>query len=366
VSAEHKHLAEADPPAADAPESGSADGAAPQRHLLAGVSRTFALTIPELPPPLAGVVTNAYLLCRLVDTVEDDPELPLTSKAALCHRFLAVLRGEAAAEPLAGELGERLSGHCSEAERELVAAMPDVVAYTQALNDVQHAAVLDCVTEMAEGMLEMQRQRRPDGLADLAELDRYCHYVAGVVGIMLTRLFCDYSPAIDRHRGALLRLAPSFGQGLQMTNILKDIWEDRARGFCWLPRELFSASGFDLRDLGRERRNQAFGAGLERMIAIAHAHLRNAFRYTLLIPPAESGIRNFCLWALGMAILTLRKIHRHPHFRCGQEVKISRRSVRGTILLSRWTASHNGLLRLLFQAAERRLPLDRDTEIRVP
>lgn len=365
MSAEYEPLAEAGPVPLSA-GAGGAGRAAPQGHLLAGVSRTFALTIPELPPPLAGVVTNAYLLCRLVDTVEDDPELPLATKAALCRRFLEVLRGESAAEPFAGELAGCLGGRCSAAERDLLAAAPQVVAYTRALSATQRSAVLECVSEMAEGMIEMQRQQRAGGLERLADLDRYCHYVAGVVGIMLTRLFCDYSPAADRNRAALLRLAPSFGQGLQMTNILKDIWEDRARGFCWLPRELFSDNGGDLRDFGLDCHSQAFGAGLERMIGIAHAHLRNAFRYTLLIPPAEPGIRNFCLWALGMAVLTLRKIHRHPHFRCAREVKISRRSVRGTMLLSRWTASHNGLLRILFQAAEHRLPLDPGVEIRVP
>ena len=36
-----------------------------------------------------------------------------------------------------------------------------------------------------------------------------------------------------------MRLAVSFGQGLQMTNILKDIWDDRERGACWLPRDAF-------------------------------------------------------------------------------------------------------------------------------
>ncbi|HEY5567564.1 MAG TPA: squalene/phytoene synthase family protein, partial [Gammaproteobacteria bacterium] len=43
-----------------------------QASILPGVSRTFALTIPVLPDRLAEVVTNAYLLCRLADTIEDD------------------------------------------------------------------------------------------------------------------------------------------------------------------------------------------------------------------------------------------------------------------------------------------------------
>jgi farnesyl-diphosphate farnesyltransferase len=43
-----------------------------QDQLLPGVSRTFALTIPQLPDALRPVVTNAYLLCRTADTIEDE------------------------------------------------------------------------------------------------------------------------------------------------------------------------------------------------------------------------------------------------------------------------------------------------------
>ena len=42
-----------------------------QDRILPHVSRTFALTIPQLPPALRTPVTNAYLLCRIADTIED-------------------------------------------------------------------------------------------------------------------------------------------------------------------------------------------------------------------------------------------------------------------------------------------------------
>ena len=42
-----------------------------QHATLQEVSRTFALTIPQLPPGLRDVVGNAYLLCRIADTIED-------------------------------------------------------------------------------------------------------------------------------------------------------------------------------------------------------------------------------------------------------------------------------------------------------
>ena len=49
-----------------------------QDDILQGVSRTFALTIPQLPESLRQVVGNAYLLCRITDTIEDDSALTFT------------------------------------------------------------------------------------------------------------------------------------------------------------------------------------------------------------------------------------------------------------------------------------------------
>src|SRR6185437_729762 len=88
-----------------------------------------------------------------------------------------------------------------------------------------------------------------NGLADVAEMDRYCYCVAGVVGEMLTDLFCAYALDIDARRDIMAPLAVSFGQGLQMTNIIKDVWADRQRGVCWFPREIFDRVGIDLETL---------------------------------------------------------------------------------------------------------------------
>ena len=68
-----------------------------QDQILPHVSRTFALTIPQLPAPLRIAVTNAYLLCRIADTIEDEPALSPGETLAFLERFKAVVagRGEA-------------------------------------------------------------------------------------------------------------------------------------------------------------------------------------------------------------------------------------------------------------------------------
>lgn len=338
------------------PDSAAGSDLAYQAAILQGVSRTFALTIPQLPGALRDVVGNAYLLCRITDTIEDDPGLSARQKQVFAERFAAVAAGSAAAAPFARELGAELSAAATASERDLIANTARVVRITRRFAPEQRAALIRCVRIMARGMAEFQLQASPAGLDDLPRLDRYCYHVAGVVGEMLTELFCGYSPEINARRGELLPLSVSFGQGLQMTNILKDVWDDHRRGACWLPRDIFREAGCDLRALSPGRRDPGFARGLLVLVGIARGHLANALRYVQRIPAHETGIRRHCLLALGMAVLTLRRIHARPSFRDGQQVKISRRSVRAATLVTRAAARSNLALQLLFDALTRGLP----------
>jgi farnesyl-diphosphate farnesyltransferase len=327
-----------------------------QAKILQGVSRTFALTIPVLPPALYRAVANAYLLCRIADTIEDDAALSFTEKRDYSQQFFSAVGARTDSTAFARELAPRLAPHNSAAERELISNTPTVLRITHSLSPLQQAAVARCVRVMIDGMVFYQGQETLDGVADQLAMDRYCYYVAGVVGEMLTELFCEFCPALLTQKPALMRLAVSFGQGLQMTNILKDIWEDRARGACWLPQAEFTRQGLRLSEVQPGQGGAEFTAAIRALVAVTHGHLRNALRYTLMIPSEETGIRKFCLWALGMAVLTLRKIHAKPLFINAQDVKISRRAVKTTVLATSLAARHDFLLTTLFNTASLGLP----------
>jgi len=327
-----------------------------QSEILQDVSRTFALTIPQLPSPLRTVVENGYLLCRIADTIEDEPTLTPAQKTEFSQLFIHIVEGRDSPEKFRQRLSPLLSDAVLSSEKNLIFNTPTVIRLTHSFTSSQQAALSRCVRIMAEGMSIFQQNNNINGLKDLAEMNRYCYYVAGVVGEMLTQLFCDYSPQIAEHQTELEKLAVSFGQGLQMTNILKDIWSDLNRGACWLPQDIFQQNGFDLNKLSPESYDESFGNGLSQLLGIAHSHLHNALRYILLIPRNEQGIRRFCLWALGMAVLTLRRIHRHLDFSDSQQVKISRRSVKATVLISNFAAHSDLSLRILFYLLTRGLP----------
>jgi farnesyl-diphosphate farnesyltransferase len=328
-----------------------------QDRILPHVSRTFALTIPQLPPPLRTPVTNAYLLCRIADTIEDEPVLSADETLVMLRRFVAVLNGREPAAPLARELAPRLAGPTLPAERDLALNLERVVRVTAGLEEPQRAAIQRCLEVMCSGMHQFQRTASLRGLPQATDLDDYCYYVAGVVGEMLTDLFCDYSVTIAQRRALLDEYAVSFAQGLQMTNILKDVWEDRSRGACWLPQQVFSRHGVDLERISAGQRDPRFDAGMYELVGVAHAHLRNALAFTLLIPSEETGIRRFCLWAIGLAVLTLQKIRQTPGFASGAQVKVSHSAVAMTRIFTGIALRSDWMLRALFDRAASGLPL---------
>jgi farnesyl-diphosphate farnesyltransferase len=328
-----------------------------QDSALAGVSRSFAFTIPELPDALRPSVTNAYLLCRIADSIEDHGELDLAAKRHAYAQLLEALEGAAEAERVAAQLLEGLSPATPVAERELVRNLPRVLRVAAALPEAHRRATTRCVRILCAGMSRFEEAKSPAGLATMAQFDEYCYHVAGVVGELLTALFCEHVPAMAQQRRRLMGLAVCFGQGLQMTNILSDIWEDRARGICWLPREVFLRHGCALEPGADWAADPAFRRGLLELIAVAHGHLQLALEYTLQVPPDQTGIRRFCSWAIGMALLTLRRIFHHRSFTAREQIKITRREAARVIAVGNFGAQRDWALRGGFRLAGRGLPL---------
>src|SRR6202034_3225491 len=94
-----------------------------QDQILPHVSRNFALTIPQLPPRLKVAVTNAYLLCRIADTIEDEAALSPAHTLALRERSQGVVGGRGAPGAVAGDVANRLSSRTLETERDLIVNM---------------------------------------------------------------------------------------------------------------------------------------------------------------------------------------------------------------------------------------------------
>lgn len=269
------------------------------RDILPDVSRSFALIIPQCPPPIDRALGIAYLLCRIADTVEDEPALSDGERSALYDAFVAAV--DAPADDSLATKFVRLWPEIPEGSYgRLIAECRHVLAEYRLLPAVLIPPIQTCVHDMVAGMREMQPVEVQHGIQficrDLDELDTYCHIVAGTVGIMSTVLFeWRFGPRF-RADDAWHEAGRRFGLGLQMTNIIKDCCVDAERGTSFIPASCvdFSGGSYELHDAGRR-------------LLIAHAveHLNAGMEYILASPVEETGVRTFLLGSLLPAIATL-------------------------------------------------------------
>lgn len=327
------------------------------RDMLAGVSRTFALSIPELPRPVDAWVGCAYLVCRIIDTLEDRPGTSECERQIMFGRLLEILGppvdvdgARACAAMYAAASNDdacgRLMNRQDEVMRLLATFPPRVIEI-----------IRGCAVAMVEGLRRTPLPPRGDAprilFHTVHQLERYCHYAAGIVGIMLTRLFNHYwgddAWPIDRRR---VHMGKRFGRGLQITNIIKDHPADLMDGRCFIPRRVADACGCGAETLLQP----SLPLPVRRLIVRrAAAHLDVALEYCLSLPASPAGIRLFCLQPLMMALATLERVLVHPDPTPDDRPKITREQVADILATSRNYVGDDAALRDWYAALRRRL-----------
>ncbi|HOX24979.1 MAG TPA: phytoene/squalene synthase family protein [Candidatus Krumholzibacteria bacterium] len=319
--------------------------------MLTQVSRTFALCIRFLPDDVRRPVLLSYLLCRVADTVEDAPDVDLATKRRLLDLF-----GRALADPSVdvGPLKTALPAG-GDADTRLAAGAGRVLGLLREQPPAVAAAVVPWVQEMCHGMAEFAGRPVRElgdggtlrGLDNEADLDRYCYYVAGTVGHLLTAVFAAVRPRIDARAAARLdALAEDFGAGLQLVNILADVARDRQRGVSYVPETVCRAEGLAVADLLEPSQRPRARAALAWLSRRARERLQHAREYCLAMPRTEYQLRLFCLVPYYLALRTLRALEedrRYPE--AGLRVKVGRSVVYRTVTAARVCAASNHLLR---------------------
>jgi farnesyl-diphosphate farnesyltransferase len=321
--------------------------------LLPRVSRTFALSIEGLPDTLQAAVRSAYLLCRVVDSIEDAPAMARADRNKLFDAFDHVLdddRADAAELELAWV---RASAGASAVDDELCRGAGAVFRSFRDLPAIQREAIRPHVLEMSGGMRAYCARGQTLRLADLDDLERYCYFVAGTVGKLLTLLFEQSMPNLaEATRFALRDRSVSFGLGLQMVNVVKDVATDfTERGVCFLPTRFAREHGLELDRLLDPMMRKAGVAVVRALCARAREHLRQAQEYVALWPSegelAEAGraVRLFCAVPLALALSTLRAVEQgEDTLRAGATPKVSRAAVAGILAKAPAAAASNQAL----------------------
>ncbi len=286
-------------------------------RLLPGVSRTFALAIMGLKEPLKGAVCTAYLLCRILDTFEDAPGLSSQKQGDFIFPFLeGMAAGRLPSQSWYEEAGGALKGAAAPNDAELVAKSASVLRCLWSEDESTRTATCRWVAEMGWGMVAYSGRMGENGLKSIpsmASLDRYCYYIAGTVGYLLTDLFFIHSQFIDQRRFYLLQQdALDFGLALQKVNIIKDMGEDFRRGWCFIPKECLDKEAIAPADLADDSKEEEVYRAVRPVLLSATRNLERGWRYLTRMPAEEREIRLFLGYSLFFAAKTLALVADKP------------------------------------------------------
>jgi phytoene synthase len=191
-------------------------------------AKTFYLGTLLMPPEKRRAIWAIYVWCRRTDELMDSPEaqaLPVGELAARLDRWEERTRAL-----FAGQVRDGLDR-----------VMADVLEH--------FPQPLDPYLEMIEGQRMDLRCHR---YASFQELELYCFRVAGTVGLMTQEVMGldpAYTTAPWSERPNTSEAAVALGIANQLTNILRDVGEDRGRGRIYLPQEDLERFGYSEQEL---------------------------------------------------------------------------------------------------------------------
>ncbi|OQO12871.1 hypothetical protein B0A48_02335 [Cryoendolithus antarcticus] len=264
-------------------------------HYLNLTSRSFSAVIQELHPELLVPVALFYLILRALDTIEDDMTIPIETKEPLLRDFWKVIEDESWTFDGNGP---------NEKDRELCVRFDVVSREFNMIKPAYKDIIRDITKRMGNGMADYAKnaEHLEKGVNTIKDYELYCHYVAGLVGEGLTRLFVEAKLAnpvlLERPQ-----LMESMGQFLQQTNIIRDIREDHDdRRYFW-PREIWSKYADSIPDLFLpENREKALHCQSE-MVLNALEKADDCLFY--MAGAKEQSVFNFVAIPQAMAIATL-------------------------------------------------------------
>lgn len=263
-------------------------------------SRSFSAVIQELNHELLVPITLFYLVLRGLDTIEDDMTIPLDVKVPMLRQFHVTMEQDG------------WQYHDSkEKDAELLEHFDVVITELKKLKKPYYEIIKDMTIKMGNGMADYAQNTEmiENGVQTIEEYELYCHYVAGLVGEGLTRLFVA-SELANPKLAERPALTESMGQFLQKTNIIRDIHEDWGDRRRWYPKEIWSKHVDKWEDLFDPKYEPQAINCVSEMVLDALKHAEDCLFY--MAGMRDQSAFNFVAIPQGMAIATLELCFRNP------------------------------------------------------
>ena len=266
---------------------------------------SFYYSFLVLPGDQRQAIEAVWDFCRAVDDAVDEPEV-------VAREMGVVAVGRAAVPFWRAELGRCYDGQAplTPQGRQLQPFVSQLDLPRQAFEDVIDGVAMDLDTY------------RYQTFADLFE---YCRRVASAVGMICIKIFgCRSARARD--------YALNLGVALQLTNILRDIPDDLARGRLYLPLEDLARHGCAIGDLEAG----VVSEPVRRLLAFECARARDFYQRAIDARPDEDRRRLIAAEIMrAVYFATLRRIERKGYDVFNGRVRLSRPQ-QAVIALRQW------------------------------
>lgn len=258
------------------------------RALTKKSASNLALAFILLPREKRDAMSALYAFCRAVDDVADEDSVPTEKRR------------------------EQLAAWRDDIRRACENKNPQFVLNRESAPVIQKFklpfALFDELIKGCEMDLDTLRYK------NFEELELYCYRVASVVGLLSIEIFGYKNPAAHDY-------AVHLGKALQLTNILRDVKNDAARGRIYLPQT-------ELEKFGVSEKEILDGKFSENYFALAGAAAERAKKYYSLaqktLPPEDrksmvaAELMGAVYWRL------LKKLEAEKFNVFGQPVKLSK------------------------------------------
>jgi 15-cis-phytoene synthase len=219
------------------------------KQVLAQQGKSFYWASLFLGTTLADRAARLYQFCRFVDDLAD------------------------------GDLPDRLDSlediraGLTDPQHPAVTKIPELDAFINLASETN--LPLNAAAELLDGML---RDQHPTALESEAELLRYCHAVAGTVGLMMCRVLNCQQPRADS-------FAIDLGIAMQLTNIARDVLEDAKMDRRYLPAKWLNRplSPEAIARAGNNALLPVAGA-IDQLLALADRYYASALQGIHLLP----------------------------------------------------------------------------------
>ena len=266
--------------------------------ILEGTSRSFYLSLKELPRAIRPQVSLLYMLARTSDTIADSEGGEPRELLEALESYDDFTQGRTSEAPTLSSFSEFQT---NKSEGLLLKNVETIVSRIEGFSESDQESIRSCLGIIISGQI-LDVNRFSLGAEDIPsiekddELDDYAYRVAGSVGEFWTRMSLAHLFKLDHEKeNQLFENGVRFGKSLQMINILRDIPADLELGRCYIPRKSLEKYKLSPHDLLDKSKMEPFRPLYDEYLDLTSRYLESAIQYIEMIPHSQFRLRGSCM-----------------------------------------------------------------------